>query len=185
MLLVGVVVVVGIVVAMLIVLVVNEVIWWAKRIVLRKRYYRLARERATLLSKPLMIIGDPDAGYTNKLLGADYPCGDVTLDLSLSAKCKRSGGGVEGDIRDTLPSFADNSHVIFVSYVLEYVEDLHKVIPELMRIAGSADNLFVVHASQYALWSRLRKSSSLTDPEAVNVITAAPPQSRAISFFKL
>jgi hypothetical protein len=163
----------------------NELYWWARRMVQRKQYYKRAKAQAARLGKPLMVIGDPDAGYTNKLLGASYPCGDVTLDLKLSDQCKRSGGGVEGDVHKTLPTFADNSHVILVSYVLEYVPNLDHVIGELYRVAGSADNIFVVHASPYALWSRLRKSSSPSDPVAVNVITEAPPTSRKIKYFTL
>lgn len=170
--------------AILLSVIVNELVWWGERIHLRKKYFKLARERANLLGKPLMVIGEPDAGYTNRLLGADYPCGDITLDLKVSAKCKKVGAS-EGDVHDTLPTFADNSHVIFVSYVLEYVRDLDSIVSQLSRIAGSSKNLFVVYAKPYTLWSRLSRSSSPSDPIARNVITGAPPTHAKITSFKL
>ncbi|MBK8263789.1 MAG: hypothetical protein IPK80_20940 [Nannocystis sp.] len=47
--------------------------------------------------------------------------------------------------RGKIPNIADDSAVVFVSCVLEYVEDLHGALAEIARIAGSPDNLFIVN----------------------------------------
>lgn len=48
-------------------------------------------------------------------------------------------------VESTDTTAADNSSVVFVSCVLEYVTDIDAALREISRIAGSADNVFVRH----------------------------------------
>jgi len=54
-----------------------------------------------------------------------------------------------------IPDVADNSAVVFVSCVLEYVTDIKAALREISRIAGSADNVFVVTVQPWTLTARL------------------------------
>lgn len=122
-----------------------------QRNVRRYRYYRMARARAHRLGRRLVVIGAPDAGEGRSAAFARtlrlYGCGDECVDL---------GGGCVprcGDTRHTrvdalayLRGLPDDSRVLFVSVVLEYVDDLPALVWEMERVAGSLrDNVFVVH----------------------------------------
>jgi hypothetical protein len=164
------------------VVVIYEVAMALSRMATRRDYYARAVARARETGLPLMVVGNPDSGYGNKLLGAAYGYGDVTLDLKITGPCPNPD---EGDIYETLPRYSDASHVIFVSYTLEYVPELERVIPHIMRVAGGSENVFVVHAQPHSLWSLLPWSSGMDDPLSQNVITEAPPTHGEIRFRRL
>ena len=88
--------------------------------------YQAARAAADALGRPLVLIGAPDGGVTS-----GYPCGDVTIDLAPSS-CPNA---IQADITQGIP-FADDSCVVFVSCVLEYVSDVQAAIREIERISG-------------------------------------------------
>jgi hypothetical protein len=109
-------------------------------------------ERAAALDRRLVVIGDPDAGMHTRLWRA-YGCGDVCVDLNGCPKCPMT---VVADItKGPIPDIADNSAVVFVSCVLEYVTDIDAALREISRIAGSADNVFVVTVQPWTLTARL------------------------------
>jgi len=70
-----------------------------------------------------------------------YPCGDVCIDLTGCPACPIS---IPANIEETIPLIEDDSVVVFVSCVLEYVNDVDAATAELMRIAGAEENLFRV-----------------------------------------
>jgi hypothetical protein len=111
---------------------------WLQRIWRRLYYYHLAKSKAEETNLPLMVVGDPYGGPTNRVLGAFYGCGDVTVDVG-GSKCPNT---IKDDLTATLQKLPDRSHVIFVSVVLEYVENLKTCVTELERVSGG--NLFVV-----------------------------------------
>ena len=118
----------------------------------RKAAFQAAVERAAALDRRLIVIGDPDAGMHTRLMRA-YGCGDVCVDLNGCPKCPLT---VVADItKGPIPDVADNSAVVFVSCVLEYVSDLDAALREIARIAGSADNVFVVTVQPWTLTARL------------------------------
>ena len=57
--------------------------------------------------------------------------------------------------RGPIAGLADDSAVVFVSCVLEYVADLQAARRELLRIAGTIDNIFLVTVQPWSLTSRL------------------------------
>lgn len=118
-----------------------EAFWWARRAHQRSALYKVARRKADELGRPLIVVGAPDGGVT-----AGYPCGDVTIDMAPS-KCP---GAVQLDITEPLP-FLDDSAVVVVMCVLEYVDDLDAALSELQRISGG--NLYVVRVEPWTLAS--------------------------------
>lgn len=118
----------------------------------RTAAFRLAAERATALGRRLVVIGDPDAGMHTRLMRA-YGCGDLCVDMN---GCPRCPVTVVADItRGPIPEVADDTAVVFVSCVLEYVADLNAALREIARMAGSAENVFVVTVQPWTLTARL------------------------------
>ena len=118
----------------------------------RKAAFQAAAERAAALDRRLIVIGDPDAGMHTRLMRA-YGCGDVCVDLNGCPKCPMT---VVADItKGPLPDIADDSAVVFVSCVFEYIAELDAALREVSRIAGSPENLFVVTVQPWTLTARL------------------------------
>ena len=118
----------------------------------RTSAFRLAVDRAAALGRPLVVVGDPDGGMHTRLLRA-YGCGDVCVDMNGCPKCPVT---VVADItKGPIADIEDNSAVVFVSCVLEYVQDLDAALREVARIAGSSDNVFIVTVQPWTLTARL------------------------------
>jgi hypothetical protein len=128
-----------------------EAFWWLRRRAMRGDFFAQARALATQLGKPLVVIGAPDGGVT-----AGYACGDVTIDLAATSSCPSY---LSADITKHIP-LEDNSCVIFVSCVLEYVSDEPAAMAELMRVSGG--NLFIVRVEPWTLTSLFYPSAQRT-----------------------
>lgn len=113
----------------------------------RQVTFRRAQDKANQLGRPLVVVGDPDSGGHTRLKRA-YPCGDLCVDLNGCPNCSNQ---VAVDLTKGQIPVDDNSAVVFVSCVLEYVDDLPAAWRELKRASGSLDNLFVVTVSSYTL----------------------------------
>ena len=116
------------------------------------RGFEAAAHRAAALGRVLVVVGDPDAGAHTRLARA-YGCGDLCVDLRGCPRCQvmqaadLTAGRVAG--------VADDSAVVFVSCVLEYVSDPEAALRELQRMAGSRDNLFIVFVEPWSLTAAL------------------------------
>lgn len=117
----------------------------------RSLAFRTAAERAEALGRRLVVIGDPDAGFHTRLMRA-YGCGDVCVDMN---GCPRCPVTVVADISKKIPGVDDDSAVVFIACVLEYVADLNAALAEVLRIAGSHDNIFLVFVQPWTLTARL------------------------------
>jgi hypothetical protein len=117
----------------------------------RSLAFKTAAERADALGRRLIVIGDPDAGFHTRLMRA-YGCGDVCVDMN---GCPRCPVTVVADITKKVPGVDDDSAVVFISCVLEYVADLNAALAEILRIAGSHDNIFLVFVQPWTLTARL------------------------------
>ena len=118
----------------------------------RTTLYQKASERAALLGRPLVVVGDPDGGAHTRLKRA-YDCGDICLDLNGCNQCPVQHKvdltqGPNGIV-------ADDSAVVFVSCVLEYVGDYDKAAREILRMAGSPDNVFVAYVQDWTATAAL------------------------------
>lgn len=104
----------------------------------RARLFKQAQARALELRKPLVVIGAPNAGGLTAVIGSPYGCGDLCVDLHGCPECGRQ---VAVDItKDPIP-LPQDSAVVFVSCVLEYVDDINAAWAELKRVGGA--NVFV------------------------------------------
>ena len=116
-----------------------EACWWRRRVLRRRELYRRAKQHARAVRKPLLIVGAPDLGPTK---GPIEP-GDLVLDIAKSA----APNAIQADVtRIPLP---DDSVVVFVSCVLEYVPDLEAAMRELRRVAGG--RIYVCHVEPWTL----------------------------------
>jgi hypothetical protein len=118
----------------------------------RTQQFELAKARAKQTNRPLVVVGDPDGGFHTKMLRA-YDCGDICLDI---AGCPSCPVFYSADITKT-PSapIADNSAVVFVSCVFEYVDDDIAAWHEVLRMAGSIDNLYLAAVQPWTLTATL------------------------------
>jgi len=137
----------------------------------RRETYDRAARRAATLHRPLVVVGDPDGGAHTRLYRA-YGCGDLCVDLNGCPLCKVV---LVADITaGPLPGIADDSAVVFVSCVLEYVGDAAAAVHELQRIAGSPDNLFDVSVQPWTLTAALYPGARWTAVRDADQMTLTP-----------
>lgn len=118
----------------------------------RTGLYAAAEKRAKVLGRPLVVVGDPEGGAHTRIVAA-YGCGDTCVDLTGCPSCTK---GVKADITaGPVPGIANDSAVVFVSCVLEYVEPFDAAWNEIMRMAGSSDNVFVAVVQPWTLTAAL------------------------------
>ena len=143
----------------------------------RKQYYQMAVCRANETGLPLIVIGDPANGFGSKLFGKTYGYGDYCIDLTgCPYNDNINGTNIKGDALKALKEFDNGSAVIFVSGVLEYVDDVDNLILELKRVGG--EHLFIRIVSQYSLVSRTYGKIFPTfgdSSSSKNVFIMAPP----------
>lgn len=118
----------------------------------RRDVYLAAMRRANELGRPLVVVGDPDAGAHTRLMRA-YGCGDVCVDLHGCPLCPTVR--IADITASPVPGIADDSAVVFASCVLEYVADADAALRELHRMAGGRDNLFIVLVQPWTLTAYL------------------------------
>ena len=123
-----------------------------RRFEVRRRVYEAAARRAVELGRPLIVVGDPDAGAHTRLVRA-YGCGDLCVDLRGCPRCQvmQAVDLTEGPVA----GIADDSAVVYVSCVLEYVSDPAAALRELYRMAGAPDNLFLVFVDPWSFTATL------------------------------
>jgi hypothetical protein len=149
----------------------NEIIRILYRQYNRKKIFRLSLEHSKKVNKPLVVIGDPYSGkgstFFNNFMSS-YGCGDETVDLTGAPKCPN---GIKSDLLDYLKKKNSNSCIIFISCVLEYIDNIEETINELYRVGGSPSNIFVVCVGDYSLSSYFYKED---DHSSKNIIYAKP-----------
>lgn len=127
-----------------------EASWWAIRKARREFLYDQAAKLAKMLGKPLVVVGAPDLGATSS-----PGVGDIVIDINPS-KCPNF---IQADICKSIP-LASNSAVVFVSCVLEYVEDCQAAMNELMRVSGG--NLIICKVEPWTLTAYLYPGAKRT-----------------------
>lgn len=133
----------------------------------RRVSFAAATQRALALNRPLVVVGDPDAGAHTRMMRA-YSCGDLCVDL---CGCPRCSHYLAADItKGPIPGVADDSAVVFVSCVLEYVGDVEAARQEILRIAGEPANAFVVTVQPWTLTAALYPGARWTGASADSMI---------------
>jgi hypothetical protein len=168
--------VIGIAVVALIIIIFNEIGQSYYRNYRRSYYYKMAAKHALKIDKPLIVIGCPHNGLGAKFHGYAYGPGNFTIDISGCSKgvCEDV---IERDIVDSLKTFEDNSCVVFVSCVLEYVEKIDEAIKEINRVAGDQKNIFIVTVGTSSLISYYYSYSNGEKHKDIplRVFLSAPP----------
>lgn len=149
-----------------------EGVGYAGRLATRRGYHRRARDLADDLGRPLVVVGARSGGgggirTTGGL--AQYACGDAAtggcVDLAGCTDC----GSAPRDVCEVgaIP-LEDDSAVVFVSHVLEYVDDPDRAWAEIVRVAGSPERVYVSRNQPWATWTRVATGARWT-------IDSAPP----------
>lgn len=124
----------------------------ADRFAERTRAYGAAQAMATATGRTLVVIGNPDTGLHTRLASA-YGCGDVCVDLVGCGGCPSS---ITADLtRGPIAGVPDDSAVVFVSCVLEYVHDPAAAGREILRMAGDPSRVVNVAVQPWTLTSQL------------------------------
>jgi hypothetical protein len=159
----------------------------------RRQIWSQAIDRTNETKKHLIVIGDPDAdnfAYSDirdTLQGGNwktmaYGYGDVCIDINGCPQvADKEGRSIKGDLKDVLPTLATNSAVIFISCVLEYVDDLPTIAAELERISGG--DLFIVNIEPNSLKTRYAPNLGYSFKRKWRIIHA-PPNGR-LQFVKI
>ena len=125
--------------------------------------FNLALQRAHDSGKKLVVVGDPDGHIINRLLGRDYDCGDICVDVRGCAKCTNQ---IIGDPYSALSSMGNASAVVFIAAgQLERAPDPEALVRELQRVAGGD-----VFATHYEKWSL----ASIFPPSKRRIFSAPP-----------
>jgi hypothetical protein len=127
------------------VIIVYEICIMLIRKIKRRIVYQKAKKRARLTGKKLLVIGDPYNGIASKSTGIDYSCGDICIDLTGCPMCPES---VKGRLEDTIGTLKMDDYIIYISCVLEYVDDLEYINKFLDKT--SKEDLFVVNVEWYS-----------------------------------
>ena len=137
----------------------------------RRDYFYAASERARQTGRRLVVIGDPDSGAHTSLFRA-YDCGDLCVDLMGCELCP--GSQAINLSTGHVTTIADNSAVVFVSCTLEYIPDVQAAWREILRMAGSTENVYVVPVGE--TWG----IAGVLYPGAQWSVEAAPPTGSAL-----
>jgi hypothetical protein len=152
----------------------------------RRRLYSMARARSLETGLPLLVIGDPHNGLASIVTGPDYGCGDVCLDLTGCPGCNASKTKqLKGRLEDILPTLADlgTGYVVYVSCVLEYVDDIDAVVGHLA--AMDPRNLFIVSVEWYSPAAYFYPYFLTGERPPRNVIYRCPPNADCIEYKRL
>ncbi len=130
---------------LLFILIVYEIGVMVLRKVKRRSTFKKAQARAKETGKKLLVIGDPYNGIASKTTGIDYSCGDVCVDLTGCPMCPES---VKGRLEDTIGTINLDDYIIYISCVLEYTDDLPKIMSYLNKV--NPKDLFIVNVEWYS-----------------------------------
>ena len=121
----------------------------------RSKKYRLAKEHADKLKKPLLVVGGPWGArpYRALIKTPAHGCGDVCLDVYPEA-CGQCSDTVVADVRE-IPYPDQYFGAAFASHVLEHLptlDDCERAVSELRRVA---DAVFVSSPSKQSIFAWL------------------------------
>lgn len=137
-----------------------EATWWLRRLQARRETYDRALAHARRVGLPLAVIGAPDRGTTNGM------CGDLVIDIAPSHSCPNT---IQADITKSIP-LPDNSVVVFIPYVLEYVSDLDAAVREIRRVAG--DRVYMLSVQPWTATAHFYQGAKRVVPS--NLFTTPP-----------
>lgn len=135
----------------------------------RRSVYEQALKRSQELDVPLIVLGDPDAGLMNHMLGRQWQCGVGQGDVICidPAGCGLCPSQVQGWPEDALRQVKDHSAVIYDPGAFGMANDGVKLAQELQRVAiqGEVYMADVEPLSLAAFFEPKRKRRVLVEPQ--------------------
>lgn len=146
-------------------------------LVLRRQHRRdafnaaLNAKRAS--NKPLLVIGDPDGSFVNRVMGRDFDCADMCIDPKGCPSCTNV---MVAEPEVALASMASNSYVLFVNAgYFEASKNAEALLDQMKRVSGG--DLFMAYREPWSL--------SAFSPFMKRRVKAAPPIAPYIEWSKL
>jgi len=139
----------------------------------RRDVYNAALNAKAKTQKPMLVIGDPDGSFINRIMGRDFDCEDLCIDPKGCPKCPNV---LVQDPHVALESLGDNSHVVFVNTgAFERTQFPDAFLAQLKRVGGS--DVFIAHRQPWSL--------SAFSPFMRRRVYTAPPTSPYVEWHKL
>lgn len=152
----------------------------------KNHMYTRALTMSKTMNKPLMVVGDPRTGTARNTATViaemdRYGYGDVCVDLTGCPFAPPSTRKHKGDLLQFLNELGDDTHVIFISEVLEYLDNIDVVINALYRVSGG--HLYIVKCGLWYPQTYPDKSGRRFHMK--QRITHAPPYHDRIRYYSL
>lgn len=134
----------------------------------RRRLFLAADERARRVDRPLLVVLPRTEGWFNRSMRIfEYGSRHGDIFAGHNAPIVYADSLARG-----VPAIADDSAVLYVACVLEYVTDLRRSMDEIMRMAGAVDNIFIVTVQPWTLTAALHPAArwaGIADTHAVSM----------------
>ena len=135
----------------------------------RRRLFQAADERARQQGRPLLVVLPRKEGWFNRSMrlyeyGARYP--DIFRD-------RKAPIIYANTLARGVPA-RDDSAVLHVACVLEYVSDLRRSMAEIMRIAGEPENIYLVTVQPWTLTAALHPSAHWAGIADTHTVSMGP-----------
>ena len=136
----------------------------------RRQLFNLAKQQADISGLPLLVVGDPYNGLASIVTGSDYNCGDLCIDITGCPKCENK---IMISLEDFVEKYNLDDYVIFISCVLEYVDDIDLIVGKLNQM--NKENLFIVNVEYYSIVAYLYPYFLTGERPARNIILNTNP----------
>lgn len=147
---------------------------------LKRRYlFKKALKRKKITNKKLLVIGDPYNGLASILTGPDYSCGDLNIDLTGCPKCDNS---LKNKLEDVIDTINLDDYVIYISCVLEYVDDIDKIINKINSV--DPKDLFIVNVEWFSLSAYFYPYFLTNEKPPKNILYSTNPIKYFTNFIK-
>ena len=121
----------------------------------RRRLFLAADERARQLGRPLLVVLPRKEGWWSRSMRL-YEYGPRYGDIFNASDAPVI---FADSLAHGLPAILDDSAVVYVACVLEYVTDLRRSMDEILRIAGELENIYVVTVQPWTLTAALHPAA--------------------------
>jgi hypothetical protein len=135
----------------------------------RRRLFQAADARARQLGRPLLVVLPRKHGWFNRSMrlyeyGARYP--DIFS--------RRNSPVIFADSLARGIAVQDDSAVLYVACVLEYVTDLRRSMDEILRIAGEPENIYIVTVQPWTLTAALHPAARWAGIAETHAVSMGP-----------
>jgi len=136
----------------------------------RRRLFVAADERARRIDRPLLVVLPRREGWFNRSMRIyEYGARHGDIFTGHDAPILYADALARG-----VPAIADDSAVLYVACVLEYVTDLRGSMNEILRIAGAVDNIFIVTVQPWTLTAALHPAARWAGIADTHVVSMGP-----------